>query len=296
MASSKPLITVFLMSYNRPDYVSDALNSIVNQTIDNSLYKIIVSDNSSNEEGIFKVIEEHKDIFHYIKRTPSIDVISHHKKLIEENTTKYFMMFHDDDIMMPTMLESLLDKIKTNNYAAVGCNAFVLKNTVKTNKLYNRNPNDIVFKNGSYFLTDYLLGNYVHPFPGFMYNKKYYSSINMDLVNGGRFADVLFITSGIVNKPLFCIGKPLFYYRVKLQNYVQGDFLSRVKLVNKINNNCGLNIRKPLIDMYRIRNILSRLKVQKGMRIISSRAFRKIVFYNINISFYLIYKFIKKKL
>jgi len=281
------------MSYNRPDYVSDALNSIVNQTIDNSLYKIIVSDNSSNEEGIFKVIEEHKDIFHYIKRTPSIDVISHHKKLIEENTTKYFMMFHDDDIMMPTMLESLLDKIKTNNYAAVGCNAFELRGSVKTNKLYNKTNNNIVFKKKSSFIINYLLGNGVHPFPGYLYRKSSYCYNNMDIINGGRFSDVLFVASGIDDKPIYCFGCPKMFYRTRKSVYSKGDFVSKLKFISSVNKISNLNIKKNVIDIFRIRNIFNYLWSTRKYKMIYSNLFIKTIFYNKSISIRIFYNFLE---
>ena len=81
-------LSVFLMCHNRPVEATIAYKSIKNQTLGKSKFNIIISDNSSTCDGIDKNTISGNDT--YIRRNPSLDVITHHRKIISEVKSRYF--------------------------------------------------------------------------------------------------------------------------------------------------------------------------------------------------------------
>ena len=62
---SNPLVTIGILSYNRPDDLRQAILSVINQTYSN--LEILVSDNGSHIEEVKNVIREFAERDHRIK-------------------------------------------------------------------------------------------------------------------------------------------------------------------------------------------------------------------------------------
>lgn len=104
-----PLVSVIIPTYNRPDTLRKAIQSIINQTIQN--FEIIVV----NDAGV--------DVEHVVKSFHSVKIslISHanNKGLAAARNTgiraargKYISYLDDDDIYYPTHLETLVEFLK----------------------------------------------------------------------------------------------------------------------------------------------------------------------------------------
>jgi len=107
------MITVYIMTYNRPDYLTQCLESLRGQTY--KRFKTVVLDNCSLQ-NLDAVISEYADM--------NIEYVKHAQNLLstgnfafawqQVKTTDYFVVFHDDDLMHPRFLELELGILDAN--------------------------------------------------------------------------------------------------------------------------------------------------------------------------------------
>jgi len=116
----KPTITIFTCSYNKPQYVADAINSVLGQTFGD--FEYIILENST--DGLTKyVVNQIKD-----DRIKVIDVLFSEdwrrkfyaesrlkNKYFPKANGKYIMVLSDDDILDPRCFEEHLKNFKINN-------------------------------------------------------------------------------------------------------------------------------------------------------------------------------------
>jgi len=116
-------ITVYILAYNRPEYLNDCLSSLSKQTFRD--FHIVVLDNASQTD-LISVVRQYDNLdIDYIRHPYNIESIGNfsHAWNAEKNTP-YFMIFHDDDIMHPEFLERGLKIMNhSSNPAWVGFDA-----------------------------------------------------------------------------------------------------------------------------------------------------------------------------
>ena len=125
------------MTYNRPDCVINAIESVRKQSFTN--FTLIVSDNSTNSltEELIRKTYIFPD-FIYIKREPPVGGIEHLNLILSEVTSDFFMIFHDDDVMHMNMIESLYNKIQeSESYVAVASNAYIINLCKGKRRIFN---------------------------------------------------------------------------------------------------------------------------------------------------------------
>lgn len=117
--SQSPKISIIVPVYNRPEYVKDSINSLINQSYLN--WEIIIIDDGSNfsTKTILKEYINH----------PNIIVLSNEENYgcyISINlalglcTGDYITIHGSDDISLPNRLAMLMEKAITNNLLMVG--------------------------------------------------------------------------------------------------------------------------------------------------------------------------------
>lgn len=228
-----PKVQIFLMSYNRPEFISDALRSILNQTY--SSIEIIISDNSTNDL-VQKMIQSEFSEVKYIRRQPSLSMAAHWNQIISEVSSTYFMMFHDDDIMKPNCVENLVSALEKNE-SAIACagNAQIIRSTDLTEELHNKNlPHDISFKNVYDFGQRYFDANNggVNPFPGYMYRTSQLETIRFNNKEAGKHSDVTFLMKLISKGSIYWVHHITLNYRIHSSNDSVGvDILALSNLV-----------------------------------------------------------------
>ncbi len=193
--SSRPKVQIYIMSYNRSEYIEQTLESVMSQDYPN--IEIIVSDNSTDDrvETLLKN-SKYRSRFQYIRRNPSLAVLNHANKIIEEVTADYFMMFHDDDIMLPTMVTKLMRFILSQTrLTAVGSNAYILNSDKLTNKKFNPHlQSDILISNPTMLSQHYMISKLGHiPFPSYLYRTSGVKNLRMNWKNGQKHADVVYL-------------------------------------------------------------------------------------------------------
>jgi glycosyltransferase involved in cell wall biosynthesis len=109
----KETVQIVILSRDRPKYLKESLDSVLNQNLSKVAVKVIVSDNSEKEE-VRKMIERDypSHNFKYIRRNPPVPAKEHFQLTISECEEKYIVMFHDDDMMHPDYVETMLPFIQ----------------------------------------------------------------------------------------------------------------------------------------------------------------------------------------
>lgn len=77
----KPLLSVIVTAYNRKEFLLDALQSAVNQTVPRNKYEIICIknfkdtkiDNYIKNNGVISILEKEKSVGEYIYICPKIE-------------------------------------------------------------------------------------------------------------------------------------------------------------------------------------------------------------------------------
>ena len=68
MSVHQPVISVVICSYNRADYIVNAIASLYNQTLDKAAFEVLVVDNNSidnTQELVENYMEQHRDLYCY---------------------------------------------------------------------------------------------------------------------------------------------------------------------------------------------------------------------------------------
>lgn len=108
----KPLVSVGIPTYNRPEGIRRTLECITQQTYEN--LEIIVSDNCSPNEEVKKVVEEFmlKDKrIQYFRQVENIGAGNNFKFVLKQAIGEYFMWAADDDEWDIIFVEECLNNI-----------------------------------------------------------------------------------------------------------------------------------------------------------------------------------------
>ena len=110
-----PLVTVLIPTYNRPYFLSMAIESVLAQTYPN--IEIFISDNSPNEDTK-KMMNQYLLKHHNIKyeHHPEFDFFGNWNRLQEYDNpeTEYINYLMDDDLFMPEKIEKMVIKFQQN--------------------------------------------------------------------------------------------------------------------------------------------------------------------------------------
>ena len=100
-----PYISVIITAYNRKTYLLDAINSVINQTLDKKYYEIIVIKNY-NDSKIDEFINKN-NIINIFSRDNSLSGKIYEAIKIANGDIISFL--EDDDLFLPTKLKEIYD-------------------------------------------------------------------------------------------------------------------------------------------------------------------------------------------
>ena len=98
--TDKPYISVIITAYNRKEFILDAVNSVINQSLERSKYEIIVVKNYL-DDTIDKFLHENNIIDLYTDRKPLGAKIANG---IEKSKGEVICFLEDDDLFLPEKL------------------------------------------------------------------------------------------------------------------------------------------------------------------------------------------------
>ena len=126
-----PVVSVIITSYNRPEFIRDAVRSVINQTFKD--YEIIIVDDASNEQTqqSIELICNEFDSIKYVHHTENKGLAAARNTGLSSAEGEFAAFLDDDDIWLPTKLEKQVKKISdcTEDVAVVYCGLKFFKNS-----------------------------------------------------------------------------------------------------------------------------------------------------------------------
>ncbi|MBS1644363.1 MAG: glycosyltransferase family 2 protein [Bacteroidetes bacterium] len=124
-----PLVSIGILSYNRPDDLVRAIESAINQTYHN--LEIIISDNGSDDQRCAEIIWEYakqdgriKPYVHEINRGPQFNF----KFLTEVASGKYFSWLADDDALTNSQILDCVEILENESKVIIAaCSPLILE-------------------------------------------------------------------------------------------------------------------------------------------------------------------------
>lgn len=212
---------LFLMSYHRPQFIHESIESILAQKFAD--FNLIVSENSVDDQVWIEVQKYKNDPkVRLINRHPSLGSLDHFNTLLREcKSYEYAMMFHDDDVLMPMALEQMMNALETNKeLSAVSCNGFIIDQRRQTSELFNPNLiSNRLISTSKDFIKGYLLKTLGHtPFPAYIYRTRFIHDHVLSSEQAGKHSDVTFLIGILSQGPFLWLSQPLMRYRYHSSN------------------------------------------------------------------------------
>jgi len=119
MIEEKPLISVCIPAFNRPEFMSDLLDTIVSQNFRN--FEIVVCEDNSPkscevEEVVNRYINNHVDIdIIFIRNSETLGYDGNFRKLIDVSNGQYCVFMGDDDLMCAGALLKISEVVNKFN-------------------------------------------------------------------------------------------------------------------------------------------------------------------------------------
>lgn len=189
MITNKNLLNVYIVTYNRAQYLHESISSVLGQTYKN--FDLFVVDNASTDHTKQVVDSFHDDRLHYIRHPQNIGGGGNIQYAMDHNQKKYFVIFHDDDLMHEEFLEQELAIMENNSeICLLSCIVDTIDECGRI--ITYGKKSDIIQK----FCGDELFRNYLKKrqyivFPSIMYRSDFIKNNNIRLCEDvGPSADI----------------------------------------------------------------------------------------------------------
>ena len=182
MDNQKPAISVIMPVYNREEYVTDAINSILNQSFSN--FEFIIIDDGSTDATFSRLNTLHDSRIKLLKLEYNKGNYFARNKGMEVAQGKYICIMDSDDISFPDRLQKQFDFMESNMNFGL-CGGFAKE--MSGNKILTPSPNyeelkvllmsNIIFKHPTLFLRSSLVKDY-----NLKYNEKFRYAADYDFL------------------------------------------------------------------------------------------------------------------
>lgn len=110
----KQSLTILIPTYKRPELLTQALNSAINQTVSHEAYNILVVDNdpAPDTETERLVAAAKADNIRYVKNEKNLGGYGNWNRGFSLSETEWVCLLHDDDLLLPTYVERALYMLK----------------------------------------------------------------------------------------------------------------------------------------------------------------------------------------
>ncbi len=126
----KPLVTVAIPTFQRPQLLKRALDSLLEQDYEN--FEVLISDNGTEGDAVENIISEYKNRFSnltFYKQKENIGAFKNFFFLLDRAKGDYFMWLADDDEISLGYISNLSEILTKNpDSSAVSANWFLKRN------------------------------------------------------------------------------------------------------------------------------------------------------------------------
>jgi|TARA_B110000908_G_C10223401_1_gene436571 glycosyltransferase involved in cell wall biosynthesis len=206
---NNPLISVIITTYNRPDYLELAIESVVDQTYND--IEILVVDDGSKESYAENICNKYEQCIYHYKDNGGVSSARNYGVLNSKG--KFIAFLDDDDLWRKDKLEKQLEILNFNKYIdLVHGHAEVIDiNGVKTGKIIGASEKKVHKRSGYVFWN--ALGIWVVKSPTPLIRKKVFTKDLLfdETIKVGE--DVDFYQRLFYRHKVYYINEPLAYYR-----------------------------------------------------------------------------------
>lgn len=112
MSGAKPLISIGLPVYNGAKHIASAVDSVVNQTLED--LELVISDNASTDETqeICESIAERDPRIRYYRNSENLGAAANFNRVFQLSTAPFFKWLGHDDFLEPEAMEKALEVIQ----------------------------------------------------------------------------------------------------------------------------------------------------------------------------------------
>jgi GT2 family glycosyltransferase len=206
-------IGVYILSYNRPEYLQNAVRSVLNQS--RRPDRIVILDNGSEikvKEAIATEIEKGVIWVGTDENHPSI---WNHRRVLEMAEEDLFYLMHDDDCILPTFIERQVDFLSQHpEVVASGCNGYLIDQSGHRigRRLKDKGRRRVEYYENSAAMAELYSRSFL-PYPSIVYRNKMPQRIGFD-DKFGQQGDVIFIVRLANLGPIAFLEEDLFEYRI----------------------------------------------------------------------------------
>lgn len=183
-------LAVYIITYNRAEYLKQTIESVLNQTM--TEFSLYVLDNCSND-NTNEIVSCFSDCrLHYIRHEKNIKASGNINYAINHCKEDFMVIFHDDDIMLPDFLKREYEIISADDSIdVVSCNAIYIDEEGKPGIIAKKINKTEIYSSGQ-LLMQYLKHGRSLIFPSIMYRTKFLQEHNIYLLpEVGPCADVV---------------------------------------------------------------------------------------------------------
>jgi glycosyltransferase involved in cell wall biosynthesis len=177
---------VFILTYNRKEYLKYAINSILTQSF--KPHRLTIIDNGSID-GTSDICQEYQNNgVIYIRNTANnqFGVWEQIKKIVDSD---YLMIFHDDDLLHFDYLKNVNEIIQCkNNVVMIGC-ATSVSNINNISSFIFPSEKIKYQEFNTYTLANLLFRGFPLPFCSIVYKSEYFKNIDFKFDSYGKFFD-----------------------------------------------------------------------------------------------------------
>lgn len=206
-------LEIFILTYNRADFLKDTLLSLKNQTI--SGFKVTVLDNGSTDNTKDLVTSFSNDNVFYDGNQKNLGVYKNMEKAQLLCEKKWVMLFHDDDIMHPNYIENVIEVINNNQgLALVGSLYKTFFN--KEDIIFTKPKKDFIHcKNVSLFAAN-MYNNIPYAFCSAIYRADIFKGIKIRDKEFGKILDTPMLLDTAKNGESIIFNFPFIHYRLHM--------------------------------------------------------------------------------
>jgi glycosyltransferase involved in cell wall biosynthesis len=206
-------IGVYILSYNRPQYLREAIVSVLEQK--RQADRVVVLDNGSDPSVKDSVSDELKKGVVWIGADQNHSALWNHLRVFDEAKEDLFYLMHDDDRLLPDFLSVQVDFMEKNpEVIASGCNGFRIGPNGKRDGRYVREKgeNRIERYPDSASMAELYSRSYI-PFPSIVYRNGFPQKIGLEERYGQCGDAVLLVRLAGLGQVVF-LDEELMEYRM----------------------------------------------------------------------------------
>ena len=152
---NKELVSIIIPTYNRPDFLKKALESIVTQTYKN-IEAIVINDAGKDVSDIIDTFQGRLTV-KYLSNTLNQDRAAARNTAIKHASGQYIAYLDDDDVFYPDHIETALKVLTTTDYKVVytdACRACQIKDGNSYKTIKKDVPYSIDYTKGIFYKTN----------------------------------------------------------------------------------------------------------------------------------------------